>query len=299
MYYPAAISCGMRKRTFAEVGEQCNNMPMRKHLILAVAALSVGIILSSSAQAQQTPAASSPATPAAKATPATPAKTSPATTAKPAAKPAAAAPLTTDKEKDSYAVGLNMGRGLKRQPVDLDTASLLRGLKDSLDSNKALLTDDEVDAALKQLQSQVQKQQDAELAKIGEANMKEGEAFLAANKAKDGVVTLPSGLQYKIVTAGTGAQPTAKDTVVCNYRGTSIDGTEFDSSYKRGQPATFAVGGVIKGWTEALQLMTVGSKWQLFVPPDLGYGQRGTPNGPIGPNQTLVFDVELISIKGQ
>ncbi len=128
--------------------------------------------------------------------------------------------------------------------------------------------------------------------------MKEGADFLAANKTKDGVVTLPSGLQYKIVTAGTGAKPTAKDTVVCNYRGTFINGTEFDSSYKRGQPASFPVGGVIKGWTEALQLMPVGSKWQLFVPPDLAYGERGA-GGAIGPNQTLVFDVELISIKGQ
>jgi len=284
------LSSGIRKRAFAEVGDQCNNMPMRKPLIMAVAALSVGIILSSSVQAQQTPATGAPATPAAKTTPATPAK--------PAIKAAAPTTLTTDKEKDSYAVGLNMGRGLKRQPVQLDTASLLRGLKDSLDGNKPLLTDDEVDAALKQLQAEVQKQQDAETAKAGEANMKEGEAFLAANKTKDGVVTLPSGLQYKIVTAGTGAKPTAKDTVVCNYRGTFINGTEFDSSYKRGQPASFPVGGVIKGWTEALQLMPVGSKWQLFVPPDLAYGERGA-GGTIGPNQTLVFDVELISIKGQ
>jgi FKBP-type peptidyl-prolyl cis-trans isomerase FklB len=271
---------------------------MRKHLIMAVAAVSVGIILSCSAQAQQTPATGTPATPAAKAAPAPAAKATPATPPKPATKPASAAALTTDKEIDSYAVGLNMGRGLKRQPVDLDTASLLRGLKDSLDGNKPLLTDDEVDAALKQLQAQVQKQQDAESAKAGEANVKEGEAFLAANKTKDGVVTLPSGLQYKIVTAGTGAKPTAKDTVVCNYRGTFINGTEFDSSYKRGQPASFPVGGVIKGWTEALQLMPVGSKWQLFVPPDLAYGERGA-GGAIGPNQTLVFDVELISIKGQ
>jgi FKBP-type peptidyl-prolyl cis-trans isomerase FklB len=288
----------MRKHAFAELGEQCNNMPMRKHLTMVVAALSVGIILSSSAQAQQTPASSTPATPAAKATPATPAKTTPSTAAKPATKPASAAPLTTDKEKDSYAVGLNYGRGLKQQPVDLDTASLLRGLRDSLDGNEPLLTDDEVNAALNQLQAQVQKQHDAELAKAGEANMKEGEAFLAANKTKDGVVTLPSGLQYKIETVGTGATPTAKDTVVCNYRGTFINGTEFDSSYKRGQPASFPVGGVIKGWTEALQLMPVGSKWQLFVPPDLAYGERGA-GGAIGPNQTLVFDVELISIKGQ
>jgi FKBP-type peptidyl-prolyl cis-trans isomerase FklB len=272
---------------------------MRKHLIMAVTALLVGLIFLGSAvgiaQAQQTPAASTP--PAAKAAPAPAGK--PAQT--PAAKAAApaAATLTTDKEKDSYAVGLNIGRSLKRQPVDLDAPSVLRGVKDALADTKPLLTDAEIDTALKQLQGQVQQKQDAETAKAGEANMKEGEEFLAANKTKDGVVTLSSGLQYKIVTAGTGPKPTAKDTVVCNYRGTSISGAEFDSSYKRGQPASFQVGGVIKGWTEALQLMPVGSKWQLFVPPDLAYGQRGTPGGPIGPNQTLVFDVELISIKAQ
>jgi FKBP-type peptidyl-prolyl cis-trans isomerase FklB len=273
---------------------------MRKPFIKAVTVVAAGIILSAGAfgiaQAQQTPAPSSQPVPAAKAEPAPAAKTA-QTPAKKAAAPTPAA-LTTDKEKDSYAVGLNIGRSLKKQPVAIDTPSLLRGVKDALADAKPLLTDAEIDAALKQLSGQVQAKQDAETAKIGEANMKEGEEFLAANKAKDGVVTLPSGLQYKIVTAGTGAKPTAKDTVVCNYRGTFINGTEFDSSYKRGQPASFPVGGVIKGWTEALQLMPVGSKWQLFVPSGLAYGQRGA-GGAIGPNQTLIFDVELISIKGQ
>ena len=133
---------------------------------------------------------------------------------------------------------------------------------------------------------------------LGETNKKAGEEFLAANKTKDGVVTLPSGLQYKILTAGTGPKPTLSDSVVCNYKGTLLDNTEFDSSYKRGQPATFPVGGVIKGWTEALQLMPVGSKCQLFIPPDLAYGPRGS--GPtIGPSSTLIFEVELISIKGK
>ena len=129
------------------------------------------------------------------------------------------------------------------------------------------------------------------------ANKTEGEAFLAANKAKEGVVTLPSGLQYKILTAGTGPKPTASDSVVCNYRGTLIDGTEFDSSYKRGKPVTFGVGQVIKGWTEALQLMPVGSKWQLFIPSSLAYGEGGEPRGGIGPNATLIFEVELLSIQ--
>jgi FKBP-type peptidyl-prolyl cis-trans isomerase len=132
----------------------------------------------------------------------------------------------------------------------------------------------------------------------GEMNKKESVEFLAANKAKDGVVTLPSGLQYKILTAGTGPKPTASDTVVCNYRGTLISGTEFDSSYKRGQPASFPVNGVIKGWTEALQLMPVGSKWQLFVPSELGYGDRGA-GAEIGPGATLIFEVELLSIQSK
>ena len=132
----------------------------------------------------------------------------------------------------------------------------------------------------------------------GDANKKEGDAFLAANKTKEGVVTLPSGLQYKILTAGTGPKPTAADSVVCNYKGTLINGKEFDASSKHGGPATFPVGGVIKGWTEALQLMPVGSKWQLFVPADLAYGQRGA-GGDIGPGATLIFEVELLSIKAK
>jgi|SRR3984885_255931 len=271
-------------------------MPMQKPLIMLGTVLAVGLVLlggaSGNAQAQQSPGAPAASTPpAAKAAPATAAKT-------PAAKPAAPAPLTTDEQKDSYALGINIGRSLKKQKVDLDTASVMRGIKDALAGSPSLLTDTEIDAGLKQLAAEAQKVQDAEQAKAGEANMKEGQEFLAANKTKDGVVTLPSGLQYKILTAGTGAKPTASDTVVCNYRGTFINGTEFDSSYKRGQPASFPVGGVIKGWTEALQLMPVGSKWQLFVPPDLAYGERGA-GGAIGPNQTLVFDVELISIKGK
>jgi FKBP-type peptidyl-prolyl cis-trans isomerase FklB len=159
-----------------------------------------------------------------------------------------------------------------------------------------LLTEEEARAAIMHLQAQLRQKQIEAMKLAGEKNQKAGEAFLAENKKKEGVVTLPSGLQYKILKAGEGKKPTAEDTVVCNYRGTLIDGTEFDSSYKRGEPATFPVRGVIKGWTEALQLMPVGSKWQLFIPPTLAYGERGA-GAQIGPDATLIFEVELISIK--
>jgi FKBP-type peptidyl-prolyl cis-trans isomerase FklB len=267
---------------------------MQKPFIMAVNAVAVVIMFAGSALAQQSSAPSGQASPPASAQKAPAAKATPATPAKAAAPPV----LATDKEKDGYAVGINIGRNLKKQPVDLDAPSVLRGIKDALAGNKSLLTDAELDAALKRLQDESAKKQDAELQKQGEANMKEGETFLADNKTKDGVVTLPSGLQYKIVSAGTGAKPALSDTVVCNYKGTFINGTEFDSSYKRGKPASFPVAGVIKGWTEALQLMPVGSKWQLFVPSELAYGSRGA-GGAIGPNQTLVFEVELISIQGK
>jgi FKBP-type peptidyl-prolyl cis-trans isomerase FklB len=193
---------------------------------------------------------------------------------------------------------MNFGRTLKAQPVDLDPAVVAQGLRDAMSGGKLAMTDDEVKAVLTELQGELQKTQEIKMAQMSETNKKEGAAFLAANKAKDGVVTLPSGLQYKIEKPGTGPKPTANDTVVCNYRGTLINGTEFDSSYKRGQPASFPVGGVIHGWTEALQLMPVGSKWQLFVPADLAYGDRGA--GPdIGPGATLIFEVELLSIQGK
>ncbi|HXU22104.1 MAG TPA: FKBP-type peptidyl-prolyl cis-trans isomerase [Verrucomicrobiae bacterium] len=240
---------------------------------------------SATAKTQKTPAAKTHVAPGTKnSTSATKSNTGPA--------------LTTDKEKDSYALGLNIGRGLSKQPVDLDAAAVARGLKDALSGSKSLLTDEEAAADLAQLKDQAQKASDAKMQELGAENQKAGAAFLAENKTKEGVVTLPSGLQYKILTAGTGPKPTAADTVVCQYKGTLLDGTEFDSSYKRGQPATFAVGKVIKGWTEALQLMPVGSKWQLFIPADLAYGERGAGN-VIPPNATLVFEVELVSIQAK
>lgn len=204
--------------------------------------------------------------------------------------------LSTQKDKLSYALGMNFGKTLLKQGVEIDPAILARALKDTLAGSKLLMTEEEAKAAIVQLQADLHKAQEEKAQQAGDANRKEGEAFLAANKSKEGVVTLPSGLQYKILTKGDGPIPTASDSVVCNYRGTLINGTEFDSSYKRGEPTTFPVAGVIRGWTEALELMPVGSKWQLFIPPDLAYGERGT-GADIGPNSTLIFEIELISIQ--
>lgn len=258
----------------------------------AVTLLAAATVLG--AQAQDKPAASTQ-TPASKAA-ATAKKTTPA--AKPgattAAKGAAAAPLKTQKEKFSYALGMNIGSnvgaGLKSQSVDVDPGLLAQGLKDAMSGAKTRLTQEEAQAVLVEMQKQ-------KMAEAAAKNKAEGDAFLTANKAKEGVVSLPSGMQYKILKEGTGPKPAASDSVVCNYRGTLINGTEFDSSYKRGEPATFAVNRVIKGWTEALQLMPVGSKWQLFVPSSLAYGDQGAPGGAIPPGSTLVFEVELLSIQ--
>jgi FKBP-type peptidyl-prolyl cis-trans isomerase FklB len=233
--------------------------------------------------ATQTPAKSAPASSGAKAQ--TPAAKKPGTTAK---TPAPPLKLTTPKEKFSYAVGMKMGQNFKKQAVPVDPAILMRGIKDAMAGGKTALTDEEAQAAIMEVQKQMQAKKQEKDKEAGDANKKDGAAFLAANKSKEGIVTLPSGLQYKIEKAGTGPKPAATDSVVCNYRGTLIDGKEFDSSYKRGQPATFPVTGVIKGWTEALQLMPVGSKWQLFIPSDLAYGDRGA-GADIGPGSTLVF----------
>ncbi len=187
---------------------------------------------------------------------------------------------------------------MKRDGVDVDPDILTRAIKDVFSDAKLLLTDQEAQTTLTALQGDLRKKQELQQQQLAETNKKEGDEFLAANKTKEGVVTLPSGLQYKIVQEGAGPKPAAADTVTVNYRGTLLNGTEFDSSFKRGQPASFSVGQIIKGWTEALELMPVGSKWQLFIPPDLAYGLRGA--GPsIGPNSTLVFDVELLSIQPQ
>ena len=261
--------------------------------------LAAGMMLTGDGYAQQTPATSTPAA----TTPAAPAATTPKAPVKTtgtAAKSAAVAPLKTRKEKFSYALGMDIGTqvggNLKKQSVEVDWNLVSQGLKDAMSGGKTRLTEDEAKAVLNEVQTEVRKEQQEKAQKAAATNKTEGEAFLAANKAKEGVVTLPSGLQYKVLTAGTGPKPTASNQVVCNYRGTLINGTEFDSSYKRGQPATFGVGQVIKGWTEALQLMPVGSKWQLFIPSSLAYGERGA-GAEIGPNATLIFEVELLSIQ--
>src|SRR6266849_3967399 len=261
---------------------------MHRKFTPAVHILAAGMMLigSTHSQGQQTPVAKTHAAPA------TPARHT-ATTKSPAVPV-----LTTPKDKFSYALGMNLGTSLHKQSVAVDPNILLRGLKDALAGGKTALTEDQARAALTEVQNDLRKKQQEEMQAAGEASKKEGAAFLAANKTKDGVVTLPSGLQYKILTQGTGPKPTASDSVVCNYRGTLINGTEFDSSYKRGQPATFPVSGVIKGWTEALQLMPVGSKWQLFIPSDLAYGERA-PGPEIAPDSTLIFEVELLSIQSK
>jgi FKBP-type peptidyl-prolyl cis-trans isomerase FklB len=219
-------------------------------------------------------------------------------TALPALASAQEAPaLTTEKDRLSYAMGMDLGAQLKTRSVEIDPAVFGRGLKDALSGAKTLLTEEEAKAVITELQKAMMVKQ-AEAARVaGEKNKAEGEAFLAANKAKEGVVTLPSGLQYRILKAGDGRKPTEADTVECHYRGSLVDGTEFDSSYMRGQPVTLKVkGGVIPGWAEALLLMPVGSKWQVFVPPNLAYGARGA-SALIGPNATLVFEIELVAVK--
>lgn len=207
-----------------------------------------------------------------------------------------------DDEKLSYALGMDLAGNFMKRSIRLDPDAFARGMKDALSGGKALLTEQEARALIAGLQAEMRKKHEAdrqaavEKAKAdGEKAQLEGEAYLAANKAKPGVVSLESGLQYQILTDGSGNKPTLEDTVVCNYRGTLVDGTEFDSSYGRSEPASFPVKGVIKGWTEALQLMPVGSKWRIVIPAALAYGARGT--GPIPPNSTLVFELELLGIK--
>ena len=196
------------------------------------------------------------------------------------------------KDRASYSIGLNVGFNMKRQNVEINQDAFIAGFKDALTPGKTpQLTEQQVRETMMAFQKDMEQKQSQQ----AEKNAGEGQKFLSANKSKEGVKTTASGLQYKVMTEGNGAQPKATDTVTVNYRGTLTDGTEFDSSYKRNQPASFPVGGVIKGWTEALQLMKAGSKYQLFIPADLAYGKEGRPGIP--PNSVLIFEVELMDVK--
>ena len=204
--------------------------------------------------------------------------------------------LKSDKEKISYSIGMDIVGNLKRGSVEVDPDLLARGLKDSYVGGKTLLTEDQARQAIADFQKTLAAKQAETMKILSEKNKADGEKFLAENAKKEGVKVLPSGLQYKEITPGQGKSPKIADNVTTHYKGTLIDGTEFDSSYRRGQPVTFPVSGVIAGWTEALQLMKEGAKWQLFVPSRLAYGERAAGQ-VIGPNATLVFEVELISVK--
>lgn len=203
--------------------------------------------------------------------------------------------LKTQQDRVNYGIGMSMGKSLKRQGIEVNLDMVVRGMKDELSGGKLLLSEEDFRKTMTEFQKEMQQKHVEGMMKAGQDNKKEGDAFLAENKKKKGVVTLPDGLQYKILKAGQGKKPTATDMVEVNYRGTLINGKEFDSS-KPGQPASFQVKQVIPGWQEALKLMPAGSKWQLVIPPELAYGQKGA-GGEIGPNATLIFEVELLAIK--
>jgi len=206
--------------------------------------------------------------------------------------------LETHQQKVSYSIGMDIGKNLKQNEIDVEMEALARGIKDAFadSSVKPLLTAAQIEETMQKFQQDMMAKQNEKTNAMSSKNKNAGDAFLAENAKKEGVVVLPSGLQYKIIKAGNGPKPKATDEVTTHYRGTLIDGTEFESSYKRGQPTSYPVNGFIAGWTEALQLMPVGSKWQLFIPSNLAYGERGNGSA-IGPNAALIFDLELISIK--
>jgi FKBP-type peptidyl-prolyl cis-trans isomerase FklB len=255
-----------------------------KRMVMAILALG---LLACGVRAQQAPA-KAPAAPPAKAPAAAPAPAGQAPTLAPGFK--------TQKEKVSYAIGMEMGKGVKAQGLDVDPTILMQGLKDALSDAKSQMSEEELRQVITSLQQEIrQKQMQMQEAAAAE-NKTKGEAFLAENAKKEGMVVLPDGLQYKILMAGQGKKPVESDTVLCNYKGTFVDGTEFDSSAKAGKPVPFEVKNVIPGFKEVLQLMPVGSKWQVFVPSNLAYGERGA-GGVIGPNATLIFEIELVSIQ--
>lgn len=213
-------------------------------------------------------------------------------------KPAAPAADEKIEGKVSYILGLNLGSNLKNDPFEIDIDRFVKGLRDALDGAKPEMSDEDMQATMQAFQQRILAEEQERMKVSSEKNEKEGAAYLEKNKARKGVTTTASGLQYEVVKEGKGAVPGPGDTVTVHYNGTLIDGTKFDSSYDRGEPATFPVNGVIPGWTEALQLMKVGSTYKIVVPSSLGYGPRGA-GGVIGPNQTLLFDVELLGIEGK
>ncbi len=206
-----------------------------------------------------------------------------------------AAKIASDKERINYSIGYQIGGDFKRQGIDIDPDIVVKGIRDAQAGTKPLMTPEEMNKTLVDLKAKVVAAQREEQKKVARKNLAAGKTFLSKNEKKEGVTTLPSGLQYKVIEKGSGSSPKKTDNVTVHYKGTLIDGTEFDSSYRRGKPATFRVDGVIAGWTEALKRMKPGAKWQLFIPPDLAYGERGAGQR-IGPNSTLIFEVELIRV---
>ena len=203
--------------------------------------------------------------------------------------------LKDENDRVNYSLGHQIGGDFKRQGVEVRSELVVKGIQDALSGAEPLMTPEEMNKTLMDLKKRIVTAQREERQQAAKDNLSKGKAFLEENAKKEGVKTLPSGLQYKVIQEGSGATPEATDTVVVHYRGTLIDGTEFDSSYSRGEPATFRADRVIRGWTEALQMMKEGDKWELFIPPELAYGERGA-GAKIGPNSTLIFEVELISV---
>ncbi len=203
--------------------------------------------------------------------------------------------LNTDVDKLSYSIGTDLGKNIKKQGIEINPAMMAKGIEDGMNGGTLLLTDQQMKDVLSKFQKELMTKRAAQFDKKAEENKVKGEQFLSANKTKDGVITLPSGLQYKVITNGTGAKPGKEDTVTVEYAGKLISGEVFDSTEKTGKPATFKLSQVIPGWTEALQLMPAGSTWEIFVPASLAYGARNV-GGLIGPNETLIFNVHLLSV---
>lgn len=253
-----------------------------------VAAAAMGLAMSTALYATAEPAAAAAPAPATPAAPAAPAPQ--------AAAPAANSILATDMDKLSYSIGADLGRNFKKQDISISPAAMTKGLQDGIAGGQLLMTEEQMREVLNTFQKDLMAKRSADFAKKADENKVKGEAFLNQNKSKDGVVTLPSGLQYKIITKGDGAKPSKDDTVTVEYTGTLINGEVFDTTDKTGKPATFKVTQVIPGWTEALQLMPAGSTWEIYVPAGLAYGPRSV-GGAIGPNEALVFKIHLISVK--